>query len=323
MRPIRQRLHAFTLVEMLIVVALIGILIALLIPAVQAAREASRRTSCQNNLRQVGLSLLNYESIHRLLPVGAQANITFGISWWVPIVGSLGESAVQDQFDMRGPHAGSAIFHSYNGTLIDRVRIESMWCPSSPLPPLKRIGSLEVMMPSYVGIAGASRDQDFPESRISTCCLPEGRGEISGGGVLVPNLAIRLSQVIDGTTHTLIVSETSDFARDSAGREYHIDGGNPNGWIAGTTVLGTPPDYGTTIAAPSWNVTTVRYQPNTREYELPGIDDNRGANNPLVSAHPGVVAALTVDGAVQLLSDNTDIVCLKRLASRDDVDFAP
>src|SRR4051812_23938791 len=61
---------AFTLVELLVVIAVIGILVGLLLPAVQAAREAARRSQCQANLKQIGLAALNYESVHHDLPPG-------------------------------------------------------------------------------------------------------------------------------------------------------------------------------------------------------------------------------------------------------------
>ena len=66
----RTARRAFTLVELLVVIAIIGLLIGLLLPAVQAAREAARRTSCKNNLKQIGLALHQHHDVHKRLPAG-------------------------------------------------------------------------------------------------------------------------------------------------------------------------------------------------------------------------------------------------------------
>src|SRR3954463_2977674 len=69
---VRRNRVGFTLIELLVVIAIIAVLIALLLPAIQAAREAARRAQCVNNLKQIGLAILNYESFKKTFPPGVE-----------------------------------------------------------------------------------------------------------------------------------------------------------------------------------------------------------------------------------------------------------
>src|SRR6188474_2683919 len=89
--------RAFTLVELLVVIAIIGVLVALLLPAVQAAREAARRMSCSNNLKQLSLALHNYEDTHKTLPpAGIDSN---QMSWTVLLLPYMEQKPLYDQFN--------------------------------------------------------------------------------------------------------------------------------------------------------------------------------------------------------------------------------
>lgn len=106
--------RGFTLVELLVVIAIIGILVALLLPAIQSARAAARRSQCQNNLKQIGIALLNYHNAKREFPEGMYFDVTsptqippaadspyFRPNWIIKILPFMEEQAIYDRFDFK------------------------------------------------------------------------------------------------------------------------------------------------------------------------------------------------------------------------------
>jgi prepilin-type N-terminal cleavage/methylation domain-containing protein len=318
---VRPPRRAFTLVELLVVIAIISVLVALLLPAIQSAREAARRGSCQNNLKQVGIALLNFEGTHRSLPIGARNGpVGMGTSWWLGIAPFLEQGAVARKFDTKVANNGFLPASPANAALVDGLVLPSLHCSSSPIEPLQASNGYRTMMPSYVGIAGASAQDGYSEGRVSACCTGDPNpGEISAGGVLITNSSVALRKIRDGVSNTMAVGESSDVVVDATGGQRRIDGGYSMGWVTGTLASGTPPKYNTGFAPASFNITTVRYPIGTRQFELPGIHESHGPNNPLLSAHTGGALVLFLDGSAKHLPNETDLTILKRFATRDDL----
>ena len=114
----------FTLVELLVVIAIVGILIALLLPAIQAAREAARRMQCSNHLKQIGLGILNYESVHRVFPppktVRPDHNM---LTFLLPYVE---QQAIYDRYDW------NSNWSSIKNRPARENEIETFLCPTAP-----------------------------------------------------------------------------------------------------------------------------------------------------------------------------------------------
>src|SRR5438552_851354 len=129
MSPLSPPRRAFTLVELLVVIAIIGVLVALLLPAVQAAREASRRTKCTNNLRQFGLAMQNHHDAFLKLPY-AGSTVPVRRSWVSQLWPYFEQAAISQQYD---PTVGfyqppNIVQNTFNGLLCTRMAI--YYCPS-------------------------------------------------------------------------------------------------------------------------------------------------------------------------------------------------
>jgi prepilin-type N-terminal cleavage/methylation domain-containing protein len=200
-----NRRCAFTLVELLVVIAIIGILIALLLPAVQAAREAGRRTECQNNLKQLGLAVLIFEDSNNTLPpsgdvaVGNSFNQRSGrmLSWVVMVLPYAEQGNLQNRFDL----TVSVLQQSGNP---QAEEIPFMLCPSD--------GGEQ----RFFEHSSLTNGRRFAKGNYAAWCSPfhvENQNQYPGA--LVGPKPQTLAQVIDGTTHTVLISEVRARANES------------------------------------------------------------------------------------------------------------
>jgi prepilin-type N-terminal cleavage/methylation domain-containing protein len=135
----RRTNRGFTLVELMVTVGSITTLSAMLLPAIHSAREASRRSSCQNNVHQTVLALQNFEAQQRHFPVGSRCQriypsglSTIGISWWVEILPYVEQTELRSQLDVSGPYCGWVPLHPRNGHLVDGVGVVPFAVPRRP-----------------------------------------------------------------------------------------------------------------------------------------------------------------------------------------------
>lgn len=162
--------RGFTLVELLVVIAIIGILVGLLLPAVQAAREAARRMSCSNNVKQIGLAMHNYHDTHRSFPYGSfnlrEAWPANGSNWRALLLPFIEQGNVYNQlsftFTSNFMSGGAAGANAYSGNeVLINLLVPTYRCPSTAFEPfhIAPVSNNDgrAMNISYVGIQGAAR----------------------------------------------------------------------------------------------------------------------------------------------------------------------
>ena len=339
-----RKSRGFTLVELLVVIAIIGILVGLLLPAVQAAREAARRMQCSNNVKQISLALVNYESSHKKFPPGAVhsamprsnggSGFSFGPSFYALILPYMEQTGLYNQltFSGRSPgyiHEGGG--SALNGGLQNRPFVLAagplpmMRCPSSDGPIAANRNATFTYSPfaHYAGISGGVDPVTFTETRVFNDGV---LGLIVGGGMMIANQAQTFGSCSDGSSNTMLIGEMSGrLERLAQGTYSHVTAsGTSHGWLMGTRVDGVPPNLvrsGNTGDERVFNTVSIRYSPNQEPFAnqlFPGMGSNVGANNPLNSNHTGGVTIGMTDGSVHFISENIELETLKKLSTRDD-----
>jgi prepilin-type N-terminal cleavage/methylation domain-containing protein len=327
-----SRRSGFTLIELLVVIAIIAVLIGLLLPAVQKVREAANRSSCQNNLKQIGVALHNYHSSFGNFPAGGYGthlNLDTGFSFFVHLLPYCEQDNIHKRLEFTGQGHGwvgpAGSLGNRNGQVISGVKLPYLICPSSSIDPQFRtfVQTISLLNPQYVGISGAANGNGFTNApeRQKGCCSQSGTatGVISSGGLLTPLRPRTVTDCTDGTSNTIIVGECSGWGADLVGTPLAINGFL--GWQAGSLSNVEVEAWPTTAGLYHrvLNLTTIQYPPNSnRSIANPGVNNNMGSNNPLLSDHPGGVQVLRADGAVSFMSQNIDLLTLRLLATRDD-----
>jgi len=230
-----EKRTAFTLIELLVVIAIIAILVALLLPAVQQAREAARRSSCKNNLKQFGLALHNYHDTHGTFPPGrvrgAAVSGVFrgaGYSWGAMLLPFLEQASLYDTIDFNlkiGTQTGTPA--ALQNLAAMRQFFPMLHCPSDERPKNIDLNGASdpynvrgpgIATTSYYGTGGAFAVYDDPGNRFR------------GNGAFQTDSSIKFADIKDGTTNTILVGESSGLRTNTMGSFYgRVDGnGNPS-----------------------------------------------------------------------------------------------
>ena len=291
----RRPTPAFTLVELLVVIAIIGIMVGLLLPAVQAAREAARRMSCQNNLKQIGLAIHNYDSTFKQFPnVNANNTLSGGSLFTaiLPLIEKANEFEIYD-FNLGNTHP--------TNVAVTGQTIPFFLCPSSPLR--RVVPGCDADSGRAAGNYAASigtRDYD-PYWSFSARPRPSLNGAIVYTDTVERRTSFR--DFIDGTAHTLLIGETAYNLPD-----YRFTSGNCLGQSRFSFTYWSNPFPGSTAI-------TTQYAFNPKDRPNDGIYSANWVRS-FRSDHAGGVQFCFTDGSIHFVTDSVNSIVLDALATR-------
>lgn len=288
--PSRRSNSGFTLVELLVAIAIIGVLVALLLPAIQSAREAARRISCSNHLRQIGLATLNYHDTNGHLPppkLGGSRTTTMG-STWVLLLPYLEEGNRYDRYDLT-----KTIFDPHNAPLTSGV-IETYLCPSMRLP---SGGPSDGGTPLGPGSYIISTRTDY---------LPFSNNGAFGNVRSDGRYRLGLKHILDGTSRTFLAGEINYAFEDLEPLASFSEGASPGqrssyAWAEGYWLQA----WGHMAAS------TPQIFNNSDQYANP--DSSRSYR----SDHSGGVQFVLLDGSAHFIAEDSDPTVRRAMVTRD------
>lgn len=311
--------RGFTLIELLVVIAIIAVLIGLLVPAVQKVRDAANRMKCQNNLKQIGLALHNYETTLGHFPPQGDYSQAGGTVYWsalARLLPFLEQENLQKLIDFSRP--------INQQPEVAKVRVATYLCPSEINDKQRPDGPTFIHYPlNYAANAGLWHIFQPPTGR--------------GTGVFLVNQTTRMADLLDGSSNTLGFAEVKAFT------PYLRDGGNPSGNAPVPTAPNQIATFGGEFKSDSGHTEwvdarihqtgfTTTFTPNTLvphsvngvsyDIDFNSMREGRSATLPTYASvtsrsfHTGGVNVLLMDGSVRFLTNGVSLVSWRSLGTR-------
>ncbi|MBA2115431.1 DUF1559 family PulG-like putative transporter [Bremerella alba] len=322
-RVSRRSESGFTLVELLVVIAIIGVLIALLLPAVQQAREAARRMSCSNKLKQLQLGVHNYHDTFLVFPSGAingrgddpngahgSGTAAIGASWNLMILSQIEQPALHEQFMIIANERAEVTDWLGNGTYtsqgitVGSEQLDAMSCPSHP--------STSEQMGNGTG------QEHLARGNYSACYGKAGYGTIhtktgDEGGVFGNNSELSMRDVTDGTANTISLSELKFRLSSSSGPSYQDTRGTWAYPVMGADIFSTKTGPNSTTPDGVWGCRSYL------EEGMPCVQIGSPYTELYSAArsyHPGGVMVAMTDGSVRFMPETIDLTIWQALGTR-------